>query len=388
MSLPRLSRTLRGARALGGHRSSVAQIAVSGAGWWGQGWHLPHLSRHPDAQIAAIIEPNPAPRSSNAAEILETTAALSNRYDAPVFASVEELLSSTVAVDGLLVGTPHATHYEQGQLAIEAGLHVLMEKPMTTSVKEARDLAVAAEAHSAAGRFFAVNNTANWRAATRLATEAVAAGRVGRVQHVACRMHSPLMWLFDDPANVGWTQPQGSNGFAWGQLSHLLAWVFQVTQLQPTKAFATMQQSSRSGADIHDAALIVCEGGATIVLSGSAGLPGDAHGDNPVGKLLECSVFGSEGSLVYGGDDQQPSSGALELRRHDGKPALEVLHPQFEFENYEPTGDGPESLHAFIDACVGRPAYVGADAVVGLRAVQAIDAMYRSASSGSIEECH
>lgn len=124
------------------------------------------------------------------------------------------------------------------------------------------------------------------------------------------------------------------------------------------------------------------------MISGSAGIPGDAHGDNPVGKLLEVSVFGSEGSLVYSGDDQQLDSGALELRRHDGKPALEVLHDQFQFENYEPSGNGPESLHAFIDACVGRKAYVGADAVVGLKTVMAIDGMYRSARSGNVEIVH
>ena len=41
-----------------------ARIAVLGAGWWSQGWHLPHLSRNPEVKIAAIIEPNPNPRSA------------------------------------------------------------------------------------------------------------------------------------------------------------------------------------------------------------------------------------------------------------------------------------------------------------------------------------
>jgi hypothetical protein len=41
-----------------------------------------------------------------------------------------------------------------------------------------------------------------------------------------------------------------------------------------------------------------------------------------------------------------------------------VLAPTFLFENYEPSGDGPESLHALIDACVGRPALVSAAAEV------------------------
>ena len=135
--------------------------------------------------------------------------------------------------------------------------------------------------------------------------------------------------------------------------------------LQPEAAFTSMQHSTRTGADLHVAAVVRCAGGASIALSGSAGLPGDAHGDAPVGKQVDVSVFGTEGSLRYGGDDQRPASGALELRRHDANPAHEVLSPRFLFENYEPSGDGPESLHALVDACVGRPALVRARVPTG-----------------------
>jgi len=175
------------------------------------------------------------------------------------------------------------------------------------------------------------------------------------------------------------------NGFAWGQLSHLLAWIFHVTPLQPTHAFASMGYSKQSEADLHDAAVITCEGGASISLSGSAAVPGDAHGDAPIGKSIGLSLFGSDGTLMYAGDDQRAESGCLELRRRDGQPAHEVVHPSFAFENYEPSGTGPESMDAFVEACLGRPAYVGADAHVGLRTVQTIDAMYRSAASGQLE---
>ena len=44
-------------------------------------------------------------------------------------------------------------------------------------------------------------------------------------------------------------------------------------------------------------------------------------------------------------------------------------------------------LDALVDACLGRTPYVGADADVGLRTVQAIDAMYRSSISGNVEAC-
>ena len=59
----------------------------------------------------------------------------------------------------------------------------------------------------------------------------------------------------------------------------------------------------------------------------------------------------------------------------------------FRFENYEPEGTGPESLLAFVDACLGREHYNGADAAVGLQTVRCLDAMYRSAKSGKAEAC-
>ena len=361
----------------------IARIAVCGAGWWSQGWHLPHLSRRPDAHIVAIVEPMAFPRS--AIKELEPLAALGERYGAPTFSSVDELFESGVEVDGLLVCTTHASHYEIGVRGLRAGCHVLMEKPMTVDVAEARLLA--AEARGSA-RTFMVNNTANWRSQCRLAAEAVASRALGDIVHVACMMHSPLMWLFDDPANTGWTQPCGGmsgNGFGWGQLSHLLAWVFKVTQLRPVEAYAAMGRSGRSGADLTDAAVLRCAGGASIALSGAASVPGDAHSDCPVGKYVSVRIFGSAGMLTYEGDDQSPASGALVLARMGG--SREVLADEFHFENYDNSegSTGPESLHAFVAASRGRDVFVGVSATEGLRVVCTLDAMYRSAKSGRAE---
>src|SRR6056297_1808369 len=106
-----------------------ARVAVCGAGWWAQGWHLPHLSRNPLAEIAAIVEPNFKPRS--AISNLQTTAQLGVQYGAPTFSSIEELLASetSASVDGVLVCTSHHTHSHIGAAALRAGKHVLMEKP-------------------------------------------------------------------------------------------------------------------------------------------------------------------------------------------------------------------------------------------------------------------
>ena len=58
------------------------RLAVVGAGWWSQGWHLPHLSRHEKAVVAAIVEPSSNIRSSLNPK-MEQLDALGLRYGAP-----------------------------------------------------------------------------------------------------------------------------------------------------------------------------------------------------------------------------------------------------------------------------------------------------------------
>ena len=140
------------------------------------------------------------------------------------------------------------------------------------------------------------------------------------------------------------------NGFAWGQLSHLLAWVLQITGLRPVDVSCSMVFSTRSGADMHDAAVFSCENGASISLTGTGAVPGNAHGDDSdeshphSGKHVSVRVFGDEGSLVYEGDDQDPSSGDLVVLTRSGDRKVEK---GFLFGNYEDTGTGrsPSGVH-------------------------------------------
>ena len=98
---------------------NTARIAVVGGGWWATTAHLPAVTRNPDAELAAIVEPDPDRRAA-AAERFQPGAA---------FASLEAMLAET-EVDGVVVAAPHALHYPLARLALEAGKHVLLEKPM------------------------------------------------------------------------------------------------------------------------------------------------------------------------------------------------------------------------------------------------------------------
>lgn len=360
-----------------------ARVCVAGAGWWAQYSLIPQLSRNTDTvTLTAIIEPSQNPRSTLKKD-MKSTEELASTYGVPIFKTVDEFLRSDAAktTNAIVIATTHAVHHEIGMKAIKAGMHILMEKPMTTDPTEALELARAVEGYDKA---FIVNHSANFRENSIKARELVQNGEIGTIQHVRCFMGSALLWLFDNPENVGWVTPTGGmlgNGFGWGQMSHTLAWVFMVTDLAPKSVYCQMVYSEKTGADLFCSGVVRCTNGATINFEGAAALPFESYDKST--KQIDNKIFGTEGMLTYSGEDFFPDSGALILQRHDGK------HKRFDgfyFENYLEPGLGSESLQAFISAARGLDVVNAANATIGFKAVQTIEAMYRSAKSNKPED--
>jgi predicted dehydrogenase len=381
---------------------NIANIVVIGAGWWTQGWHLPSLHHNPQANFA-IVDTSPHPKS-NLNPDLESLSALKVKYKTRIFASTDEMLKDIgPELDGVLIATPHATHYEvcrqvMGELdrrkeqGESRSLHILMEKPMSTDIQHAINLYKLVKNHTGDSKFW-VNHSANYRVQAKMAREIIASGRLGRVKHVTAFFASPLKWIFEDPECKGWNEPDDGmlgNGFAWGQSSHLFAYLYHICpHLQPVDVFCTMTHSQKTGADVSHSATIRCSDGkdqeyAVMSVSGTTLLPGNAHSHPPVAKKIQVEVFGDEGSLHYEGNDREASSGRLEIRNPDG--GVEVVYNEFHFENLDSEGSGPESLQNFVQLCCGNSdVYEGADVMDGLRSIQTIDAMYRSHASQSLE---
>lgn len=108
--------------------SKVLRIAVIGAGHWG-----PNLIRsfhtHETSEVAWVIDRDPAR--------LELTR---GRYPGIQVAAEPEQAFSDPNVDAVIVATPTVTHFALAAAALRAGKHVLVEKPMATSVAEAEEL--------------------------------------------------------------------------------------------------------------------------------------------------------------------------------------------------------------------------------------------------------
>ncbi|MBK5198396.1 MAG: Gfo/Idh/MocA family oxidoreductase [Methyloceanibacter sp.] len=106
------------------------RVAVVGAGYFGR-FHADHYSRNPRAKLVAIVDTNEDRAKAVAAE-----------FGAPAAFDYRSILGQ---VDAVSVATPTPLHFEITRALLEAGLHVLVEKPIAESVESASTLASLAE---------------------------------------------------------------------------------------------------------------------------------------------------------------------------------------------------------------------------------------------------
>ena len=108
------------------------RVAVAGAGAFGRN----HLRVYRELEAAgqgvalvAVVEPDAA-RAADAAA----------RYAIPVFATVDELLAVDLALDAATVAVPTVHHHGVASVLLDAGLDLLVEKPLAATLAEADDL--------------------------------------------------------------------------------------------------------------------------------------------------------------------------------------------------------------------------------------------------------
>ena len=105
-------------------------------------------------------------------------------------------------VDLVDICSPGDTHAEMAITALEAGKHVLCEKPLANSVAEAESMAAAAAQAATRGQVAMVGFTYRRVPAIQLARQLVADGRIGTVHHVRAQYLQD--WLADPAAPLSW----------------------------------------------------------------------------------------------------------------------------------------------------------------------------------------
>src|SRR5439155_8327165 len=105
------------------------RIAIIGAGWWATSAHVPAVRSHPDAELVAVQS-----REKAKAEKIARDFGVKHAYT-----RLEDILALK-DLDAVIVSSTPNVHHVQAKAALERGLHVLIEKPMTFTADEAREL--------------------------------------------------------------------------------------------------------------------------------------------------------------------------------------------------------------------------------------------------------
>jgi predicted dehydrogenase len=129
-------------------------------------------------------------------------------------------------IDVIDICTPGHTHAEIAIAALEAGKHVLCEKPLANTVEEAETMAAAADAAARRGVRAMCGFTYRRTPAVTLARQLVAAGRIGTVRHV--RGQYLQDWLADEDAPLSWRLDKSQAGS--GALGDIGAHVIDMAQ--------------------------------------------------------------------------------------------------------------------------------------------------------------
>ncbi len=217
--------------------------------------------------------------------------------------------------DAVVVASPHHLHHEHARAALEAGAHVLCEKPMTLDPAHAWDLVKTAER---LGRHLLVANGYNYLPRLDEVRQAIQEGAVGRIEQVVCHFASATLPVFKGsagfrrwqttffrPAIETWQDPARGGGFAYGQMSHSIALLLWLTDLRARDVTARVR--GEAGIDLYDAATVRFESGAIGVFAGAPSVPEGGQ------ARLRLSISGDAGIL-----DLDVDLDRCEIERHDG----------------------------------------------------------------------
>ena len=344
------------------------RVGVIGAGSWAVAAHLPALAARDDVDLVGVCR--------------KGESALGGIRERFGFAMASEDYRDVLALrpDAVVVASPSAYHHEHVLASLRAGAHVLCEKPMTITPDDAWDLVRTAES---VDRQLLLSYGWNYMPMVRAATALVREHGIGTLEHMTIHMSSATRELLSNtgaypdaspetvPEQATWTDPAVSGGgYGQAQLSHALGLALALVPTRVSSAFAVTSAPLGAPVELHDAAVLTFDDGGIGVLSGGSNHVGASANKHE----LEVRAIGSEGQLIV--DVHRELAW---LYRPDGVDVRLDL----------PAGAGDYVFsgpaNALVDVALGDRTANTAPGELGARTVEALDLVYRSASSGQRE---
>lgn len=296
--------------------SSEIGVAIVGTGF-GQKVHIPAFQAHHRTRIVAVYHRD-----------LAKAEAIAQAYDIPhACASVEDVVRLP-AVQGVSISTPPFLHYPMAKTVLQAGKHLLLEKPTTLNVAEARELETLANQN---GLVSTMNFEFRYIPAWLQLAELLKVGYVGQTRLLK------IDWLVAGRADAArawnWYAQKDKGGGALGAIgSHVfdyIAWLFGPIQRLSARLSTAIPQrpdpteaSALKPVDADDTCLMTAElfdGTPCQISLSAATYQGRGH-------WLE--VYGDRGTLVLGSSNQTDYVHGFQLwGSQKGEPLTEISIP-------------------------------------------------------------
>lgn len=331
-------------------------FGVIGTGIVGGAWHAHVYSRLPQSKLVAVCDLNEA----RAAEI-------ANRYgiDA-VYTDYRELLARP-DIQAVSIATPDFAHREIAVAAAEAGKHILVEKPLATTVEDAE--AILNAANKAKVKLMVdFHNRVN--SPFLNAKRSIQNGEIGRPAYIYARLSNTT---FVPTQMLPWASQ--SSGL-WFLASHTVDMAHWLLDDEPRRVYAASRSGvlKEMGVDVEDfhTAIVEFAQGAVATLENVWILPETS----PNVFDMKFDVVGSKGYLQVNTSDHR----AMQLYTQDAASLPDVFGITFD-DSPRIGGFVLESIARFVDAVV-NDAPVVATGEDGLLVTRVLTAINESARSG------
>jgi len=259
----------------------------------------------PGVQLAAVVDPD-----QNALGRVDTI---------PGYASLDDALAA-VECDAVLVASPPRMHHAVAKTALEAGKHVLCEKPLATSLEDALDLVEIADR---AGRFVVVSQDYRYNAPFRAVQRVLDEGHIGDLASISVRCMRDTRTLFA-PDDFRYSM---SHPYVLDMSIHHFDLIRAATGRDVRGVFARSWRVPDCPFVHHPAVVAVLDldGGVPVVYEGDWATRGPETSWNG-----EWEIIGERGRLLWRGDTEDRGIGEVSLQNWGEEPRL-VAQVNLEF---------------------------------------------------------
>ena len=271
----------------------LLRVGLIGCGDYGQ-VHARVYNSDPRTRLEALWSPTEARRQENA-----------RRFGCRAVSDWRRIVEDP-ALDCVSVATPDYAHAEYAAAALRAGKHVLLEKPMATTVEDCRAILAARDAGRAK---LMINYHNRWYPALVEARRAIRAGELGRPVSANLVLSNTISWVL---GAMKWGDRSGPE---WFLMSHIADLAFWLTGDAPAAVSAMAAEGvlRSKGIPTRDVvkATLAMRQGAVVHLESSWILPPSWR--NPINEMW-LSVQGQSGRLDVSADQENLTVSSREYR--------------------------------------------------------------------------